>query len=196
MSDILDRIAQLNIMVNVEDVFEYIGASLEKEDGFRSTYSCPYHTDDSPSLLVDKQSGKFNCFACECGGVGAYSCAKYYLTFTNNAKPTLMMVVDFLTEINPQVGQYKHLFNTVRKRTYEYGQNKRKEFNNRVKVTTPATLIAVNKKSFTSDQMATYIDAVMTGMPDEFIVQALGIHSKKEEKEGTKEFLSLLEELT
>lgn len=195
MSDILDRIAQLNIMVNVEDVFDYIGASLEKEDGYRNTYSCPYHADDSPSLLVDKQSGKFNCFACECGGVGAYSCAKYYLTHTNNSKPTLMMVVDFLCEINPQIEQYKYLFNTVSKRTYDYTQNKRKEFQNRVRVTTPSTLIAVKKKSFTPDQMATYIDAVMTGMPDEFILQALGIQNKKEEAEGTKEFLSLLEGL-
>jgi len=195
MSDFLERLNQLNLMVSVEEVFDYIGASLAKEDGYRNTYTCPYHTDDSPSLLVEKQTGKYNCFACECGGIGAYSCAKYYLTQTNNMKPTTMMIVEFLCEINPNVEQYKYLFAVRSRRQYDYGQNKRKEFSNRLVMDSHKTKLAVLKKSFNPQQMATYIDAIMTGMPDEFIIQALGIQDKKEEAIGSKEFLSLLEGL-
>lgn len=193
MSDFLERINQLNFMVSVEEVFDYIGAELAKEDPYRITYSCPYHTDDSPSLLVDKDKGKYNCFACECGGIGAYSAAKYYLAHTNNTKPTAMMVVEFLCEINPQIEQYKYLFAAKSRRQYDYGQDKRKAFNNRIKFEPPSVRLTVLRKSFTKEQMAVYIDAVMTGMSDEFILDALGVRNKKEEQEGSKEFLSLLE---
>lgn len=192
--DQLEKFNQLNSMVSVEDVFDYIGAKLEKQDGFRNTYSCPYHADESPSLLVDNNSGKFNCFACECGGVGAYSAAKYYLKETNNVKPTVMMVVNFLAEINPTVEQYKYLFAVRTQREYEYGTNKKAEFRNRFKANPHASTLAVIRRNMNAQQMAIYIDAVMTNMPEEFILKALGVQEKKEVKEGSQEFLDLLGE--
>lgn len=192
MSDLFDKINQLNLIVSVEDVFDYIGAAQEKEDPFKTVYSCPYHSDDLPSLLVDKESGKFNCFACDCGGYGAYSCAKYYLQFTNNSKPTLMMVVNFLCEIKPEIEQFKYLFAGRARREYEYGQDKRRDFSNRIKGANHMPALAVAKRRMTNEQIGIYIDAIMTGMPDEFILQAVGVKNKKISSEGSKEFLSLL----
>lgn len=194
MNDTFEKFNQLNLMVSAEDVFDYIGASLEKDDGFRLTYSCPYHADDLPSLLVEKNSGKYNCFACECGGIGGYSCAKYYLQQTNNTKPTTMMVVNFLIEINPNVEQYKYLFSVKARPKYDYSQNKRRDFNNRVRIPDPATTLAVHKRGLDDKNVAIYIDAIMTDMPEEFVVHTLGVRDKKNQPEGSEEFLSLLGE--
>lgn len=195
MDDKFEKFNQLNLMVSVEDVFDYIGAQVEKEDGFRITYSCPYHSDDLPSLLVDQQTEKFNCFACECGGHGAYSCAKYYLAFTNNVKPTVIQVVNFLETINPSVGAIKHLFAVRQHREYDTSINKRKDFRNRLVFDGHTAAINAQKKNFTIEQKKIYIDAVMTGMPDEFIMTALKIRqSANRSSEGSKEFKSLIGE--
>lgn len=194
MSDVFEKFNQLNLIVSPEDVFDYIGADLAKEDGFRSTYSCPYHADDSPSLLVDTRTGKFNCFACECGGNGGYACAKYYLQQTNNAKPTVMMVVNFLAEINPQVEQFKYLFAVRTTREYDYTQNKRNDFKNRIESKPHTAALAVKRKTMNGKQMAVYIDAIMTNMPEEFILQALGVKDDKNTTEGSEAFLTLLDD--
>lgn len=194
MNQGFEKFNQLNLLVSPEDIFDYIGADLAKNDGFKLTYSCPYHADDSPSLLVDSRTGKFNCFACECGGSGAYSCAKYYLQHQNNSKPTVMMVVDFLCEINPGVEEFKYLFSVGARPKYDYAHDKRKSFNNRVKLPNPATLISAKKRTLDDHQIAIYIDSVMTGMPEEFVVNTLGLLDNKKQKAGSEEFLSLLGE--
>ena len=194
MNDVFEKINQLNLVVGPEEVFDFIGADIAKDDGLRITYTCPYHTDDSPSLLVTPRDGKFNCFACACGGQGAYSCAKYYLAFTNNGKPTMMDVVNFLCQINPKVEQFKYLFEVRRVRAYESGVNKRKEFSRRLITDQNTTALAVQRRHLNAEQMAAYIDAVMTGLPEEFIIQAVGVKQSKHKDEGSAEFLALLGE--
>ncbi|MFF2798243.1 CHC2 zinc finger domain-containing protein [Lysinibacillus xylanilyticus] len=192
--DHFEKFNQVNLIVSPEDIFDYMGAERAKEDGFKITYSCPYHADDSPSLIVDTRTGNFNCFACSCGGRGGYSCAKYYLEFQGSSKPTAMMVVNLMCEINPKVENYKYLFQVTARPDYNYEVNKRQDFKNRVKFTDHSATISVIKRSMTDEQVATYIDAVMTNMPEEFIIQALGVKERKNNNslEGSKEFLALL----
>lgn len=194
MSESFEKFNQLNLIVSPEDVFDFIGARLEKDDGTRLTYSCPYHTDDSPSLLVDKQTGKYNCFACECGGIGGYSCAKYYLTQTNSVKPTVLMTVNFMEEVDHRIGQFKYLFTVRQQREYEHGNNKRSNFLNRIKVPEPSTTLAVNRKYMNDEQVKMYIDSIMTNMPEEFMVSTLGIERTEYQEKGSDEFLTLLED--
>lgn len=175
MADHFEKFNQLNAMVTVEEVFDFIGARVDKTDGYKTTYACPYHSDDLPSLIVDKQRGMFNCFACDCGGSGAYACAKYYLQFTNNVKPTALEVVSFLQDINPNVIHIRHLFTVRQVREYDHTVNKRKQFNNRLGITTKKQAIEARKKRFTDEQIKIYIDSIMTGMPEEFMFKTLNI---------------------
>lgn len=192
MEDNFEKFNRLNEIVSPADVFDSMGAVLAKNDGLKLTYACPYHTDDSPSLLVDLNNGAYNCFACECGGVGGYSAAKYYLKFQNNSKPSTMMVVNFLEEINPRVAEFKYLFEVRREMEYDFTQDKRSEFKNRFRLPDYEIAINVAKKSFTPEQMRIYIDAIMNNLPSEFIFKALKLESKEEVQKGSEEFLSLL----
>lgn len=188
-----EKFDRLNALVTVDEVFDFINATPHKSDGFVTTYECPYHLDESPSLVVDTSSGKFNCFACECGGSGAYSAAKYYLTKTESTKPGVLNVVDFLISVNRNAEQVRHLFAVRQVRQYERGIDKKRNFKNRTRYTTPKDLLNANKSRFSPEQKAMYVDAVMTGMPEEFVMSVMGLQSKGKEKKASDEFTGLLD---
>ena len=194
MDDIYEKFDRVNAIVSPADVLDFMGAELAKEDGFKLTYTCPYHTDDTPSLLVDAQNGSFNCFACDFKGRGAYSAAKYYLQFQNNSKPSMMMVITFMEEVNPLVGQFRYLFEFRGNTEYDFEADKRADFKNRFKSTSFETTVNLAKKKFTPQEMKIYIDAIMNNMPVEFIMKALKLEGKKSIEKGSAEFLALLGE--
>lgn len=187
-----EKFDRLNSLISVEEVFDFINAVQHKSEGFVYTYECPYHEDASPSLMVDIGSGKFNCFACDCGGSGAYSAAKYYLTMTESTKPGVLKVVDFLSSINREVESIRHLFAVRQTRTYERGVDKKRDFLNRTRYKTPKDMLNAYKTRFNEQQKAMYIDAIMTNMPDEFIITIMGIQNDGKEKKGSEAFSSLL----
>lgn len=182
----------VNKAVRTEEVFDYIGAKIDADDRLRRRYCCPYHTDDLPSLNVDLQTGRFNCFACDNKGGGSYAAAKYYLEDQAGTKVSAITVINFLMEINPAIAMYKPMFVVKSHREYEYGVNKRRAFERRPGKNNSGHILRNNLASLTEKEHANYIDAVMMGLSDEFIGTNLITRFKPASRELPSELIDLL----
>lgn len=193
-NDQFEKFNLVNNAVKTEEVFDYIGSKIFKEDAYRITYACPYHTDDLPSLNVDVGSGRFNCFACDNKGGGSYAAAKYYLEQQAGTKVGQLAVIDFLIQINPALEIYKPMFTIKQKAKYERGVNKAKNFRQRIKSNDMTHSLVNNVQNLTVEEKKVFIDAIMTGMDVDFIAQNIITSQSKEDKGGSQEFLDLLGE--
>lgn len=192
MADEFEKYNLVNSIITPDEVFDAIGASLDKDAGTHFVYTCPYHTDDLPSLNINKSTGQFNCFACNNKGSGAYGAAKYYLFQTEGHKPSPLSVITFLSEINNRVEQFRYLFSVRVQREYDHTQDKRKSFTQRSKIENPMDVLLARHKNWTPEQSAIYIDGIMNNMPDELLLQLIDKKKHKEMYEESDEFLSLL----
>ena len=62
-----DEIARLRAEVSLQRLVESSGVKLEKR-GRDLVGCCPFHADDTPSLVVTPEKNLFNCFGCQSGG--------------------------------------------------------------------------------------------------------------------------------
>lgn len=192
MSEGFEKYNLINAVVTPDEVFDAIGATLDKDAGTHFVYTCPYHTDDLPSLNINKSTGQFNCFGCDNKGSGAYGAAKHYLFKTEGHKPSPLSVITFLSEINPKVEQYRYLFSVRVQREYDHTQDKRKSFSNRSKHTNPMDALIARHKEWTPEQSAIFIDGIMNNLPDELLLQLIDKKKHQELYEESDQFLSLL----
>jgi hypothetical protein len=192
MADEFEKYNLVNSVVSPDEVFDAIGATLDKDAGTHFVYTCPYHTDDLPSLNINKSTGDFNCFGCDNKGRGAYGAARHYLFKTDGHKPSPLSIITFLSEINPRVEQFRYLFSVRVQREYDHDQDKRKIFGQRSKIINPMDVLFARHKNWTPEQSAIYIDGIMHNMPDELLLQLIDKKKHKEMFEESNEFLSLL----
>lgn len=192
MSDEFEKYNLVNAVIGADEVFDAIGATLDKDAGTHYVYTCPYHDDALPSLNVNKSTGQFNCFGCDNKGSGAYGAAKHYLFKSTDKKPSPLSVITFLTEINPRVDQFRYLFAVRIQKEYDHEKDKKRSFRQRVNQTNPMDALIARHKSWTPNQSAIFIDGIMNNMPDELLLQLIDKKKHKEMFEDSEQFLSLL----
>jgi DNA primase len=62
-----DEIERLRVEVSLARLVESSGVKLEKR-GRDLVGACPFHADDTPSLVITPEKNLFNCFGCQSGG--------------------------------------------------------------------------------------------------------------------------------
>lgn len=173
----IEMVNKINSMVSVEQVMEYLEQDVKKETSDQLVYSCLWHSDSSPSFMVNKPRNVFHCLGCRKSG-STYGLVKEHLKATtlHDTKISFKSIQDFLSNINPEIlnVQWKVY------RPIDINPNKKNDFKTLLSITNLDKQIKIK----TLDEKRLYITGIMHGFDNEtletFIKFKVGKNENKE----------------
>jgi hypothetical protein len=162
LNPLFDAINEMDERIRLFEIFNNLGLQPKRDDGQKKVYSCPFHSDSTPSFYLTENMNKFHCFGCQRGG-GVYKFAKEYLEYTEDRKIGINDVIKWLSQFDKYYSNLKIVLRTDTK----INPNKKYETLKRIKEIPAAKLIVPE----TYEEKKRYISGIMLGYSDDLLEQ-------------------------